>query len=354
MMMAPVEVPHIRAVLARMAGSASLACWIVLLLPQLIEQWRLKSSEGIAIGFLSIWVLGDITNLAGAIWGGLRAEVVLLALWYCFADSLIMASYFYYKNYNKRYSDSHHHHHHDHDHEHRHGHHHHDHAEEETIEDDNTTANGDTRPLLDRRESSAPGYSYSPETETEESPANRKHRHSHHNHHRRKRRDSLSSIVAEASAHTSLWQQVGFPILFVIAAGILGYIFSSQEDPQDAPPEDDSTSLGPQILGYISAILYLTARIPQIIQNHRRRSVEGLSFVFFVFSLLGNITYAMGILIYRTDQQWIKLYFSWLLGSLGTIFEDGIIFMQFHIYGRNKSIETESTFDSEDSDPTLS
>lgn len=359
--MSSIEVPHVRAVLARMAGSSSLACWIVLLMPQLIEQWRVKSSDGIAIGFLSIWILGDITNLAGAVWGGLRAEVVLLALWYCFADSLIMASYFYYKNYNKRKHRHHHHHHHQNQAE---G---HTRSPEWQISSSSTVVGSgdissrptDTRPLLDRRESSLHNASYSctPEpgmgqlSNQNNKKTNKHHHHHHHHHHKRQRRDSLSSMVAEASSHTSLWQQVGFPIIFVVAAGILGYVFSSAQDPNDIDsPTDGETSLGPQILGYASAILYLTARIPQILQNHRRRSVEGLSFVFFVFSLLGNITYAAGILIYRTDAKWIKLYFSWLLGSLGTIFEDAIIFMQFHIYKNNKSIESDSESDTDDNE----
>ena len=61
-------------------GSTSLACWIVLLMPQLIEQWRLKSAEGIAIGFITIWFMGDIFNLIGALWAKLLPEVIFSRL----------------------------------------------------------------------------------------------------------------------------------------------------------------------------------------------------------------------------------------------------------------------------------
>lgn len=53
--------------------------------------------------------------------------------------------------------------------------------------------------------------------------------------------------------------------------------------------------LGAKILGYISAVLYLGARIPQIVQNQRQKSVEGLSILFFMLSLLGNVSYTGGV-----------------------------------------------------------
>jgi uncharacterized protein with PQ loop repeat len=301
------HVPHLRVVLSGMAGSASLACWIVLLLPQLIEQWRVKSADGISIGFLVIWLLGDVTNLAGSLWAGLRPEVVLLAVWYCIADSLIMVSYFYYKRLTrlrmerkKRRRSS---------------------AEER----DDPTA-----PLLNRRNSASRHRSSSSAHDHDDH-----HDHHHHHHHHNQRRDSLSSIVLETASSSSIYSRIILPIVFVLAAGCLGYFFSSKED-SETGNDDMPFSLGPQILGYTSAVLYLAARIPQIIQNHRRRSVFGLSLVFFIFSILGNVTYAAGILIYRTDSQWIKLYFSWLLGSLGTIVEDLIIFIQFYLYNSEK------------------
>lgn len=48
-----------------------------------------------------------------------------------------------------------------------------------------------------------------------------------------------------------------------------------------------------QLLGWGSAILYCASRIPQIMQNFRNESVEGLSLIMFVFSVVGNITYCV-------------------------------------------------------------
>lgn len=49
----------------------------------------------------------------------------------------------------------------------------------------------------------------------------------------------------------------------------------------------------PQLLGWGSAILYCVSRIPQIMQNFRNESVEGLSLTMFIFSVVGNLTYCV-------------------------------------------------------------
>lgn len=55
----------------------------------------------------------------------------------------------------------------------------------------------------------------------------------------------------------------------------------------------DQLHLLPQLLGWGSAILYCASRIPQIMQNFRNESVEGLSLVMFIFSVVGNLTYCV-------------------------------------------------------------
>lgn len=285
-----------------------MACWIVLLMPQLIEQWRLKSAEGIAIGFISIWFLGDVFNLTGAFLAHLLPEVVFLAVWFCFADFLMIFSYVYYTYIYKK--------------------HHH--------------------PHHDRSRSS---NSLSP---------NNSHHHPHHHHHQlehdaadeneallRRRSSTITNIALEPSNH-SIWTRYVLPIFFVVAAGAMGYFVStpsSQSSPPNgelpAPIDDGGVNVLAQIFGYLSAILYLGARIPQIIQNYQRKSVYGLSLLFFLFLTLGNLTYAGQILFYRSDSKYILLNLSWLLGSLGTIFEDCIIFAQFYVYGDNEGKEVD-------------
>lgn len=313
--------PHIRVALSGISSSISLACWIVLLLPQLIEQWRLKSSEGISPIFIGIWFIGDLCSLAGSIWAGLLDGVILLSFWFCLTDALMFLSYFYYKQAKfqnnhviRRRSTF--------------GHY---------VEEGNNPAYPSTQasaaptadpsqPLLNRRDSaSTSGPSYTEPTHSTRRKSSKKHR-----------RDSLASIIDAPASTTSVIQQYALPLLFVAAAGAVGYLFSDQQTQNQNPDDGDdqnSTSLGPEILGYLSAALYLGARIPQIIQNYRKKSVYGLSLLFFLFSIMGNISYAGGILFYRSDWEYVKVYIPWLLGSLGTVSEDIIIIIQFFVYG---------------------
>lgn len=52
--------------------------------PQLYENYTLQSGEGVSVLFVIIWLLGDLTNLAGALLGGLLPTVILLALYVSF------------------------------------------------------------------------------------------------------------------------------------------------------------------------------------------------------------------------------------------------------------------------------
>lgn len=244
-------------------------------MPQLIEQWKTKSADGIAVGFISIWLLGDLFNLIGAVWAGLLPEVTFLAVWFCVADFLMISSYLYYT----RMYPKHHH-----------------------------------------RKRSFRALSASSSRSAEHAPL--------------MRRRSSALEPEELSVST----RFVLPILFVVGAGCMGYFFSDGSSPVDDAPTSE-IKLGPQIVGYLSASLYLGARIPQIIQNQQRRSVEGLSLLFFMFSTLGNLTYSAQILFYRNDAQYVLLNLSWLLGSMGTILEDSIIFLQFYMFKDHHAVD---------------
>lgn len=75
-----------------------------------------------------------------------------------------------------------------------------------------------------------------------------------------------------------------------------------------------------------------SARIPQIIKNYREKSCEGLALLFFLLSLTGNLSYGASLIAYSQDKEYLIWTIPWLVGSLGTMFEDAIIFVQFHMY----------------------
>lgn len=52
---------------------------------------------------------------------------------------------------------------------------------------------------------------------------------------------------------------------------------------------------------------------------------------------MGNATYGAGILAHSLEKDYIMTNLPWLIGSLGTMVEDGIIFLQFRLYAPKPS-----------------
>lgn len=51
-----------------------------------------------------------------------------------------------------------------------------------------------------------------------------------------------------------------------------------------------------------------------------------------MLSMTGNLTYGLSVFCYSQEPKYIIKAIPWLLGSLGTIVEDCVIFYQFRIY----------------------
>ena len=89
-----------------------------------------------------------------------------------------------------------------------------------------------------------------------------------------------------------------------------------------------------QYLGWVSAILYIGSRIPQILKNAQLGSVDGLSFWMFLFAVSGNILYCWSILSASDAREYIMINLPWLIGAIGTTVLDCVIFLQFCYYFR--------------------
>ncbi|ATY61229.1 vacuolar membrane PQ loop repeat [Cordyceps militaris] len=274
-------------------GSISMASWICLMLPQMVANYKAKSADGISMAFLVVWMLGDITNLLGAFFTHLAPTAIALACYFCVADCVLIAQCVYYNSLNRRKAAA-----------------------------TYTYATEDS-PLLGRRRSES---------------SRRRASHS----------SQAKADLADEVLDTKPWVRNLASLVAVYVIGSLGWFISykagawkSDPTPPSDPNEERTTlELVGLALGYASAFFYLAARVPQIIKNHREKSCEGLALLFFLLSLTGNATYGVSLVTYSQDKKYLLNAVPWLLGSVGTIFEDSIIFVQFHIYansGRSNS-----------------
>ncbi|KAF5315626.1 hypothetical protein D9611_004776 [Ephemerocybe angulata] len=83
-------------VLSDLLGLASIGCWLGAQFPQVIENIRRQSCDGIALPFLANWLLGDISNLIGCLLTHQLPFQTWLATYFVIVDCILVVQYFYY------------------------------------------------------------------------------------------------------------------------------------------------------------------------------------------------------------------------------------------------------------------
>ncbi|WEW56035.1 Putative vacuolar membrane transporter for cationic amino acids [Emydomyces testavorans] len=350
--------------LSGICGSISIACWVVVFSPQIIENFRRGSADGLSLLFLIVWLAGDVFNILGAVLQGVLPTMIILAVYYTLADIVLLGQCFYYRGFTL--------------------------SDEIQKPQDSSLGNTQTR-----EQESLP-----PQRQTERTPllppASPPPRHDAHHPFDRRRSSlaSLSSTIRDHFGHIDsthlspavplleppkpsarpvstptttttqklLWNT--FAIALVCAAGVLGWYISVRSTARNKRqrqrrPDALTFDLLGQIFGYLCAVFYLGSRIPQLLLNWRRKSTEGVSLLFFLFACIGNLTYVLSIFAYspvcggkggrcgpgereRMYGRYLLVNASWLLGSLGTLGLDLAIFAQFVMY-RDKDVEDESS-----------
>ncbi|KAH7054259.1 PQ loop repeat-domain-containing protein [Macrophomina phaseolina] len=326
-------------------GSISIACWVVVFSPQIIENFRRGSAEGLSVVFIVVWLLGDVFNIIGAVLQRVLPTMIILAVYYTLADVVLLAQCFYYKGFTLKDEvgkpvDE----------------------EEPPREPTETSAllrnsgngNGNSRPTRigdaeGRRRSSYSSFTerffhdgehLSPATPFVDPPA-----------------PAAMPETSRSTLKSVLFNLVA--VLLVCAAGFLGWLFTYQPPEHKAADNSEDTlqfNIPGQIGGYICCVLYLGSRLPQLYLNYRRQSTEGISMLFFIFACLGNLTYVISILAYepvchghhghcRSGEagqiygRYILVNLSWLLGSFGTLLLDAGVFVQYFMYKKDDDEE---------------
>ncbi|CAO3649655.1 unnamed protein product [Cunninghamella echinulata] len=291
------------------SGYLSIICWFIVFIPQLWENYVRKSGDGVSMTFLVIWLAGDIFNLAGVILQDLLPTMFLLALWYTIADIGLIWQVIYYQRLPDLVYD-----------------------EEEVS-------------LLDNEH----GHSSSNNSSNNSDNTNKN-----------KNKKNYTSIQKHPYDKNfkynkmTIWFNIisAFTIFLIFLASCLAYGWKHyyQHDHQHHRHNEEEGALNeilwlPQVFGWASAILYIGSRIPQIVQNFRKKSTEGLSLGMFLCALFGNIFFTLSIFLRSTDPQYLLINLSWIVGSCGTLVFDFTIFTQFYIYKSKKGHQHRKSHD---------
>ncbi|KAL7322787.1 putative vacuolar membrane transporter for cationic amino acids, variant 3 [Mucor circinelloides] len=278
------------------AGYISIVFWLVVFIPQLQENYRRKNGDGLSLTFLLIWLAGDLFNLAGIIMEKLMFTMFLLALWYTVADIGLIWQVVYYQQcvtveikcdqdeaivlLNRKSSLT---------------------QRRVSIEKSPTMLTKMDTVILERQSSVhdalldddehhavAAAASNADMTNDDSTACN----------------NNVSSSSVDRDIFTiqpkikPIWVNlIGSSVMVVlIVASCYGYMMTATK--VEAIDDDETIRLVPQILGWLSAVLYIGSRVPQLIKNWRQQSTDGLSSGMFVCAVFGNFFFALVMMLH--------------------------------------------------------
>ncbi|GAA6063217.1 hypothetical protein JCM10212_002439 [Sporobolomyces blumeae] len=286
--------------LANTLGWMSIMAWILVYGEPIWMCFRQKSGDGLSLVFLVIWLVGDLTNLLGSFWQGLIPTVIILAVYYTACDCILIFQKFYYHRQRVLHPER--------------------YAPIPILDDDAAAAvaptiGSDGRPVPAPLSENTPLLS----AFSAHSPSEK----------------ALSPALQRAK--DIMEYTIGFVLVAVV--GIVAWFASNGVGKHGRVVEVWDTSA--QVVGWVSAFLYLGSRLPQLALN-RKTKCEGLSLLMFCFAVIGNVTYVASILLTSLSLQHLLVNAPWLLGSGGTIFLDFIVLGQFAFYAKERRLAEEA------------
>lgn len=311
-----------------LSGLCSIAFWIVCQFPQMLQNYQLKTSEGLSGYFLLLWAFGDSCNLVACVLTGDQTPVQMYtAVYFLMSDSVLISQFVLYRkrqiqreerqtrrrrrlSFNESIIRE----------------------EEESPEDANENAViSATMARIDENISTARSY----EEESRNDPTTPKRTTKKHK--KKKKPVSPSTYVTgflgagvsvysirSLSGSDAMRSLSGATRSLQSATGCLNQAVSTASE---------ARVTSGRFIGYASATSYLGGRVFQIMKNRKRKSCEGVSALMFFFAISANVTYGMSI-IFMKNFRWVEIVdsLSFLLGSLGTCVLDLYILKQSRYY----------------------
>lgn len=360
-------IPTPLAFLSSLLGVLSIGAWLFALPPQLYKNFALGSASGLSVYFLMEWFLGDLANMLGAIFTKQAVWQVVVAAYFVVVDVILCGQYIWYerlRSWRERrleeqktsmeedgdydnaggvlegisVSD----------------------AMEEISEDGRqdqpvngaasggSTGNG-VKPFVYRHNSdnkSAKTFQPPPTGQKSQKPT------SYLSEKPKITRIQPSALPLAPSQQTLLLLSILCAALANASPLSPAITTASPLNPPTATPIENAG----RILSWLSSLLYLGSRVPQIYKNYTRHSTSGLSPSLFISAFTGNFFYSSSVVTNPlawassppwglhgwagpegSDQwNWISLAAPFWLGTAGVLVLDATIGFQFLKYGEGK------------------
>ncbi|KAF2233348.1 hypothetical protein EV356DRAFT_426686, partial [Viridothelium virens] len=354
-------IPTPLAFLSTALGTLSIASWLFAQLPQIYKNYKVGSTSGLSIFFLVEWCLGDMSNLLGAKFTDQATWQIIIAGYYVFVDVVLVGQWFWYeklkhgKNGKIIWDDA-------------------QSIEQITIlssekvwktpDYGSITTNGAEKlgEITPSSSSSSPRPRSIYRTQPSNSPLAIA---------TPKTFLFLSLLLALIQVHASPAPRAISPFAAPLSLS-LSLSSSSPHHPSTSPPPSTTTHtttttsssptvLAGTLLSWLSTLLYLGSRLPQLLKNLRRRSTAGLSPALFLAAFFGNLFYSSSLLSNpcawsdygayggggwvggegSARAEWVGRALPFFLGAAGVLALDAAVGVQFLVYGEGGRKATE-------------
>ncbi|KAI8645065.1 PQ loop repeat-domain-containing protein [Parasitella parasitica] len=296
-------------------GYLSILCWLNAQMPQVIKNYRIRDADGLSFSFLTVWLTGDIANFVGCVITGQLPFQIILSIYFTIIDTILCFQWLYYVKYTnnsiRRWFD------------------------------------GDDQEFKFSAASNGPNTSNSAVADTETLYT------TYSTGARAKEINEQSSLLGSSPQPKKYATTMLMAFCFFSFGNLPSAtgLFSANTLAETATVVITSTTVDDgnktiwvgRFFAWLCTFLYLSSRLPQIYQNFRRRSCEGLSMFLFFFAAMGNLTYVLSIFTnpHATRATMLEAV-PYIIGSAGTLIFDGTIFAQYALYTSKDTRQTEA------------
>ncbi|CDK24711.1 unnamed protein product [Kuraishia capsulata CBS 1993] len=269
-------------------GYVSSLAWLVAQVPQQITNYKTKSVDGVSVGLLVLWFMGDLLSFIGCILTHQLPFQYYLALYFIYNDLVLCGQWYYYTY---RYKAHH-------------------RVRIEKLQglpiDSEESSCNETSSLIERN----PGSDIQSTGQSRLSKA---------------RSPNMAKIMAASASLISNAHALPIP--------------KNASFPVSSYAEYDTVG---RFFAWSCTCVYLASRIPQLYKNWQRKSVSGISPLLFAAALVGNLCYTGSILsscdfMFADDgRAFVMKELPYILGSSGTIIFDLFYFYQRWMYGEHE------------------
>ncbi|KAG0743460.1 hypothetical protein G6F57_010046 [Rhizopus arrhizus] len=259
-------------------GYSSIFFWLNAQLPQVIKNYKMSSADGLSIKFLSIWLAGDAANLIGALLTDQLPFQLYLGFYFVSIDICLLSQWIYYNKFK--------------------------------------SSNNEEYVIIPQQEDIVIHKPTLASDSLFQHPVI---------HHTPMNINSTQVVIDDestpfsSSASPSKWYALSSKENAAKLMSIFLFTLNTAQSSASFTSTQDGLVWIGRISAWICTLLYLMSRIPQILKNRCRQSVEGLSASLFIFAACANFAYTSSILSHpgQTVESLLEAL-PYLIGSSDT------------------------------------